>query len=92
MLYFRGHFPGMPILPGVVQLHWAIHQAATLFGVPVTISEVTQLKYRKPIAPGSTLMLELDCDRDNRKVKFRYHSDAEGDHSSGILKWREAST
>tara|TARA_R110002049_G_scaffold71979_7_gene185377 strand:- start:98076 stop:99758 length:1683 start_codon:yes stop_codon:yes gene_type:complete len=92
LLYFRGHFLGMPILPGVVQLHWAIHQAATLFGVPVTISEVTQLKYRKPIAPGSTLMLELDCDRDNRKVKFRYHSDAEGDHSSGILKWREAST
>ncbi len=90
LLYFRGHFPGMPILPGVVQLHWAVDQAATLFDVPVTIGEVTQLKYRKPIAPGSKLMLELDCDRENRKIKFRYHSDAEGDHSSGILKWREA--
>ncbi|WP_404420642.1 AMP-binding protein [Thalassospira australica] len=92
LLYFRGHFPGMPILPGVVQLHWAVDQAATLFDVPVTIGEVTQLKYRKPIKPGSTVMLELDCDRDSAKIKFRYHSDAEGDHSSGILKWREAAS
>lgn len=92
LFYFRGHFPGMPILPGVVQLHWAVDQAATLFDVPVTIGEVTQLKYRKPITPGSTVMLELDCDRDNAKIKFRYHSDAEGDHSSGILKWREAAS
>lgn len=92
MLYFRGHFPGMPLLPGVVQLHWAVDQAAAVFDVPVTIGEVTQLKYRKPITPGSTVMLELDCDRDNAKIKFRYHSDAEGDHSSGILKWREAAS
>lgn len=92
LLYFRGHFPGMPILPGVVQLHWAVDQAAALFDVPVTIGEVTQLKYRKPITPGSTVMLELDCNRDSAKIKFRYHSDAEGDHSSGILKWREAAS
>lgn len=91
MLYFRGHFPGMPILPGVVQLHWAVDQAAALFDVPVTINEVTQLKYRKPIPPGTMVMLELECDRNQSKIKFRYHSDADGDHSSGILKWREAS-
>ncbi|MDP2698564.1 AMP-binding protein [Thalassospira sp.] len=89
LVYFHGHFPDMPILPGVVQLHWAVHQAATIFDIPVTIGEVAQLKYRKPITPGSNVMLELDCDRKNAKVKFRYYSVTEGDHSSGILKWRE---
>ncbi|MFH1806777.1 MAG: AMP-binding protein [Pseudomonadota bacterium] len=89
LVYFHGHFPDMPILPGVVQLHWAVHQAAAIFDIPVTIGEVAQLKYRKPITPGSNVMLELDCDRKNAKVKFRYYSATEGDHSSGVLKWRE---
>ncbi|WP_417810824.1 AMP-binding protein [Thalassospira alkalitolerans] len=88
LIYFRGHFPDMPILPGVVQLHWAVTQAAMIFKVPVTLGEVTQLKYRKPITPGTNVTLELTCDRAGAKVRFRYHSSSEGDHSSGILKWR----
>lgn len=33
LIYFEGHFPGFQILPGVVQLDWAIHFACKLFNI-----------------------------------------------------------
>ena len=28
--WFTGHFPGAPLLPGVTQIHWVMHYAASL--------------------------------------------------------------
>src|SRR5690242_4306687 len=33
LIYFAGHFPDFPLLPGVVQLDWAIHYAKLIFGM-----------------------------------------------------------
>ena len=87
LIYFVGHFPGMPILPGVTQLHWATSYASSIFGTPETTSEISQLKFRKPILPGHIVKLELRFDVSGQKVKFRYFSDDDGDLSSGILKY-----
>ena len=32
LFYFKGHFQGRPVLPGFVQISWAIHYAQELFG------------------------------------------------------------
>jgi len=87
LIYFAGHFPGMPILPGVTQLHWATSYASSIFGTPETTHEISQLKFRKPILPGHIVKLEMRLDASGKKVKFRYFSEAEGDLSSGILKY-----
>ncbi len=87
LIYFAGHFPDMPILPGVTQLHWATSYASSMFGTPETTSEVSQLKFRKPILPGHVVNLEMRLDASRQKVKFRYFSDSDGDLSSGILKY-----
>jgi len=87
LIYFAGHFPDMPILPGVTQLHWATSYASSMFGTPETTCEVSQLKFRKPILPGHVVNLEMRLDTSRQKVKFRYFSDSEGDLSSGILKY-----
>jgi len=91
MTCFQGHFPDHPILPGVVQLHWVVQTAATLFGSPNTVGEVSQLKFRRPISPEDDLKLDLDFDATGPKVRFSYHSDAGGVHSSGTVKFRIAS-
>ncbi|AKU25170.1 AMP-binding protein [Massilia sp. NR 4-1] len=84
LLYFEGHFPGSPILPGVAQLDWAIGQARQAFDVPPVFREVAALKFQQVIAPGATVQLELLHDRAKASVQFRYLS-AAGQHASGRL-------
>ncbi|WP_417803822.1 AMP-binding protein [Thalassospira lucentensis] len=88
MTCFQGHFPGQPILPGVVQLHWVAQIASNLFGCAKGVGEVSQLKFRHPITPGDDVKLDLDFDPSTPKVKFRYHSETNGVHSSGTVKFR----
>lgn len=88
MTCFQGHFPGQPILPGVVQLHWVARIASDIFGSPKAVGEVSQLKFRHPITPDNDLKLDLTFDASVPKVKFTYHSDADGIHSSGTVKFR----
>lgn len=60
---FQGHFPDNPILPGVLQIDWAVHTTAEAFAtLPASaFSGMSQIKFIQPIAPGSWLKLELTC-------------------------------
>ena len=57
----EGHFPGQPILPGLVQLRWAFDCAREWLGAPVPIATMEALKFRAVLRPGDrfTLTLEL---------------------------------
>jgi len=89
LLYFQGHFNGAPVLPGVVQLHWAVHYARIAFDIVITPHEITQLKYRKIISPNDQIHLILECDRIRGQVKFTY-SGTDTSYSSGIIKFSKA--
>ena len=54
-----GHFPGHPIVPGVVLLDRAIHFAETLRGRPGLAWQVSNAKFFSPARPGETLMFAL---------------------------------
>lgn len=82
LLYFDGHFPQAPILPGVVQLDWAIAQGRRCFALPPVFRDVAALKFQNVIVPGATLQLQLDHDPERGVLAFRYSSSA-GQHSSG---------
>lgn len=82
--WFDGHFPGEPILAGVVQLKWAIEAAAQLVDAPGGVRTIQQLKFKLPIRPETTLDLTLERVDGGRAVVFRYRS-AAGEHSSGRL-------
>ena len=67
---FAGHFPGAPIVPGVVLLDAAVHAAlqmsrslATNDGRPPARGECCQIssaKFLSPVGPGETLTISLD--------------------------------
>jgi 3-hydroxyacyl-[acyl-carrier-protein] dehydratase len=66
--FFQGHFPGHPVMPGVLILE-ALAQAAALLGYKTAqanpITHVTYLmtidgaKFRKPVVPGDQLKLDV---------------------------------
>ena len=57
--YFRGHFDGFAILPGVVQLHWTLQLGRRYLGLPAGPAASLQVKFRKPIRPAARLLLTL---------------------------------
>lgn len=69
--WFRGHFPGRPVLPGVVQIHWAALAAVARFGFREVPTAINRLKFKNVIVPPS--IIELSIARPRRKeVAFSY--------------------
>jgi 3-hydroxymyristoyl/3-hydroxydecanoyl-(acyl carrier protein) dehydratase len=57
--WFDGHFPGHPILPGVVQIGWATWFAAQWSGRQTPPGVLVRIKFKRPIEPGACLTLRL---------------------------------
>ena len=82
---FHGHFPDNPILPGVVQIDWAVRFAALHLGITELNPRGFQVKFRNIICPKKRLSLTLQFNVLKNQLSFAY---ASGDTimSSGILK------
>jgi UDP-3-O-[3-hydroxymyristoyl] N-acetylglucosamine deacetylase/3-hydroxyacyl-[acyl-carrier-protein] dehydratase len=76
--YFAGHFPGHPVMPGVLQVE-AMAQVASILLMKLAKSasrigyfmSADEVKFRKPVFPGDTLFIhaELIKARSNRLAK-----------------------
>jgi beta-hydroxyacyl-ACP dehydratase FabZ len=84
--FFPGHFPDMPIMPGVLQLE-AMAQAAALAYyrrsdplLDFMIASVQDAKFRKPVIPGDTLMLSAEIlkDRGGQMIQVKTEARVEG--------------
>lgn len=71
--WFTGHFPEQPVLPGVVQTHWAGELSATLFPVG-DFQQVNGLKFKSMIFPDTSVTLNLLYKAEKNSVAFRYES------------------
>ena len=86
--HFSGHFPGQPILPGVVQVEWALDAAALSFAATpaAKFSGMSQIKFKAPVLPRTWLQLSLarehsdvvfelrDGDTTRTRGRLHYHA------------------
>ncbi len=87
---FAGHFPGQPVLPGVVQLDWAFRFASIYLGVTQPAARDFQVKFRQIIRPGCKITLLLTLNQARRYLDFEYRLD-EAAASSGRIRLEAAS-
>lgn len=72
LLWFAGHFPGRPILPGVVLLHWAAGLARRHLGADLPAAREFQVKFKAVVRPGDILTLILAHDPAKRRIGLEY--------------------
>jgi acyl-coenzyme A synthetase/AMP-(fatty) acid ligase len=88
LFYFDGHFPEAPILPGVVQVDWAIAKGREYFALPPHFSGMHALKFQHVIQAEQPVTLELMHDKQKGSLQFRYFS-AHAQHASGRILFSE---
>lgn len=72
--FFPGHFPGMPVMPGVLQIE-AMAQASILALLKdgdaervFFIASISEAKFRKPVVPGDTMIMTAEIVKDRGSI------------------------
>lgn len=89
--YFQGHFPGHPIMPGVLIVESMAQTAAVMVmetlrrtadsGLVVYFMSVDDARFRKPVVPGDTLHIHV-AKRQHRGNVWKFEGQAKVD---GVL-------
>jgi 3-hydroxymyristoyl/3-hydroxydecanoyl-(acyl carrier protein) dehydratase len=72
LFYFRGHFPGRPILPGVVQIDWAVRFADRYLNIGIGSAQNFQVKFTSIIEPEQPVTMVLQRSADGKSVRFKF--------------------
>lgn len=87
LAYFTGHFPGHPILPGVVQIHWAVRLFLQNWQGAFRFQRMEVIKFRHLLVPEAMVGLQLDFEPNELKLCFEYRNETR-QFSSGRIYWR----
>ncbi len=70
---FAGHFPGRPIVPGVVLLDEVLHAIGASTGVELARCTIASAKFLSPVSPGEPVALCFEAAANN-SLRFELSS------------------
>ena len=89
LAHFPGHFAAAPVVPGAVQIAWALDLAASRLRTGARCHRMEALKFQQLLRPGAPVTLTLRADQARGKLYFAYR-DGDANYSSGRLMWSAA--
>jgi 3-hydroxymyristoyl/3-hydroxydecanoyl-(acyl carrier protein) dehydratase len=69
---FRGHFPAVPIVPGVIQVAWAVELARGHGLVNGCLVAISTAKFRRVVRPGMCLRARVGRGAAAGQLQFTY--------------------
>ncbi|MDO5102363.1 MAG: AMP-binding protein [Lautropia sp.] len=86
LIHFGGHFANFPLVPGMVELDWAIRLARSsgLAAPEASLRQVEVLKFKQFLKPADRARLSLKALSDANKLAFSLHNE-QGECASGRL-------
>ncbi|WP_445180049.1 AMP-binding protein [Pseudomonas sp. McL0111] len=85
LAYFSGHFPKAPVLPGVVQVEWALNLGRQVLNLSGAFAGMEVLKFQRLVRPGDEIQLHLRFEPTRGKLYFTYRNDTATCSSGRIL-------
>ena len=86
---FTGHFPGTPVFPGVLMVEAMAQTSAVIAAVGLDLADkdlmvyfmgMDNVKFRRKVGPGDTLMMKIETLRGGGKVwKFKGEASVDGE-------------
>ena len=70
LAYFGGHFADFPLVPGVIEVQWAMDLAAQFDWGSKPVQHIENLKYQHFVRPHDTVQLTLRHDAAKNKIHF----------------------
>jgi hypothetical protein len=75
LVWFQGHFPQQPILPGITQVHMAALWAECLWGFRPFGAHLSHVKFRRILRPQTQVRLTLVRDMARQRLSFGFELD-----------------
>ena len=85
LVWFEGHFPKLPVLPGVAQIDFAVHFGRLHFDISGAVTKMRGLKFQHLLHPNDAPILTLNWRAGKRELAFSYELADGTPCSRGVL-------
>ena len=81
--FFKGHYPGSPVTPGVILVDRAVRAAERMLGRAVALEGMKKVKFSRSVLPDEKVLLRLErkCEEE---ISYSFSKDG-SQCASGVL-------
>ncbi len=85
LVYLKDHFDKFPLVPGVIELQWAVDKIKQFFDRKVEIKSINKLKFQKFLCPNDIFELTIKWEENKNRFIFALKTENEVCGSGIIL-------